>query len=37
MIKATFDAFNKSESPKSVASKRSKKITDIVKSKQDKN
>ena len=30
MIKATFDAFKKSESPKSIASKRSKKITDIV-------
>tara|TARA_B100000686_G_C16692743_1_gene918644 strand:- start:405 stop:914 length:510 start_codon:yes stop_codon:yes gene_type:complete len=30
MIKATFDAFKKSESPKSVASKRSKKITDII-------
>lgn len=37
MLKATFDAFSKSESPKSVASKRSKKITDIIKSKQDKN
>ena len=37
MLKATFDAFAKSESPKSVASKRSKKITDIVKSKQDNN
>ena len=33
MIKATFDAFNKSESPKSVASKRSKKIKDITSSK----
>ena len=30
MIKATFNAFYKSESPKSVASKRSKKITDII-------
>ena len=30
MIKATFDAFKKSESPKSVASKRSKKISEIV-------
>ena len=29
MIKATFDAFKKSESPKSAASKRSKKIKDI--------
>ena len=37
MLKATFDAFSKSESPKSVASKRSKKITDICKVKQDKN
>ena len=33
MIKATFDAFNQSESPKSVASKRSKKIKDVVSSK----
>jgi small subunit ribosomal protein S5 len=30
MIKATFDAFNKSESPKSIASKRSKKISEII-------
>ena len=37
MLKATFDAFSKSESPKSVASKRSKKITDIFKAKQHKN
>ena len=29
MIKATFDAFKKSESPKSIASKRSKKISEI--------
>ena len=29
MIKATFDAFKKSESPKSVASKRSKKINEF--------
>ncbi len=29
MIKATFDAFEKSESPKSVASKRTKKINEI--------
>ena len=28
MIKATFDAFKKSESPKSAASKRSKQIKD---------
>tara|TARA_Y100001970_G_scaffold21944_1_gene25233 strand:- start:6700 stop:7209 length:510 start_codon:yes stop_codon:yes gene_type:complete len=34
MIKATFDAFLRSESPKSIAAKRSKKITDIVKSKR---
>ena len=33
MLKATFNAFKVSESPKSVASKRSKKITDINKSK----
>ena len=32
MIKATFDAFMKSESPKSVSSKRSKKISEIVSS-----
>jgi len=36
MLKATFDAFKKSESPKSVASKRSKKVTDIIKSKEKK-
>ena len=35
MLKATFDAFKKSESPKSVASKRSKKVSEIVNSKQD--
>ena len=34
MLKATFDAFNKSESPKSIASKRSKKVTEIIKSKE---
>ena len=34
MIKATFDAFKKSESPKSIASKRSKKIGEIIKSKE---
>ena len=33
MIKATFDAFKKSESPKSVAAKRSKKVTEIINSK----
>jgi len=32
MIKATFDAFRRSESPKSVASKRSKKISEIISS-----
>ena len=36
MIKATFDAFEKSESPKSIASKRSKKITEIISSKNKK-
>ena len=34
MIKATFEAFKSSESPKSVASKRSKKITDIISSRE---
>ena len=33
MIKATFDAFKKSESPKSIAAKRSKKISEIAKTK----
>ena len=33
MLKATFNAFKMSESPKSVASKRSKKISDISNSK----
>ena len=33
MIKATFDAFKKSESPKSAAAKRSKKLTEINKTK----
>ena len=36
MIKATFNAFEKSESPKSIASKRSKKITEILASKNKK-
>jgi len=36
MIKATFDAFKQSESPKSVASKRSKKSIDIITSKKEK-
>ena len=30
MIKATFDAFKNSESPKSIAVKRSKKVTEII-------
>ena len=34
MLKATFDAFSKSEYPKSIASKRSKKVTDIIQSKE---
>ena len=33
MLKATFDAFKKSESPKSIAAKRSKKVTEIIKNK----
>jgi len=37
MLKATFDAFNKSESPKSIASKRSKKVSEVINSKQDSN
>ena len=37
MLKATFDAFKRSESPKSVAAKRSKKVSEIVKSKGDAN
>ena len=35
MLKATFDAFKQSESPKSVASKRSKKVSEVISSKQD--
>ena len=35
MLKATFDAFKKSESPKSIASKRSKKVSEVIASKQD--
>ena len=35
MLKATFDAFKKSESLKSIASKRSKKISEVLSSKQD--
>ena len=34
MIKATFDAFKKSESPKSIASKRSKKVSEIIAAKE---
>ena len=34
MIKATFEAFKSSESPKSIAAKRSKKISDITKVKE---
>ncbi len=37
MLKATFNAFKRSESPKSVAAKRSKKVSEIVKSKGDAN
>ena len=35
MLKATFDAFKKSESPKSIASKRSKKVSEVLIVKQD--
>ena len=35
MLKATFDAFKKSESPKSIASKRSKKVSEVINLKQD--
>ena len=35
MLKATFNAFKQSESPKSVASKRSKKVSEVVSLKQD--
>ena len=35
MLKATFDAFKKSESPKSIASKRSKKVSEVLSAKQD--
>jgi len=37
MLKATFNAFKRSESPKSIAAKRSKKISEIVKSNNSKN
>ena len=35
MLKATFNAFKQSESPKSIASKRSKKVSEVISSKQD--
>ena len=35
MLKATFDAFKKSESPKSIASKRSIKVSEVINSKRD--
>ena len=35
MLNATFDAFKKSESPKSIASKRSKKVSEVISSKLD--
>ena len=35
MLKATFDAFKKSESPKSIASKRSKKVSEVINSKKN--
>jgi len=35
MIKATFDAFKKSESPKSIAAKRSKKVNEVIKNKDE--
>ena len=35
MLKATFDAFKKSESPKSIASKRSKKVSEVISLKQN--
>ena len=35
MLKATFNAFKISESPKSIASKRSKKVSEVISSKQD--
>ena len=35
MLKATFDAFKKSESPKSIASKSTKKVSEVIGSKQD--
>ena len=35
MLKATFNAFKKSESPKSIASKRSKKVSEVISLKQE--
>ena len=35
MLKATFDAFKQSESPKSIAQKRSKKVSEVISSKQN--
>ena len=35
MLKATFNAFKQSESPKSIASKRSKKVSEVISSKLD--
>ena len=35
MLKATLEAFKQSESPKSIASKRSKKVSEVISSKQD--
>tara|TARA_Y100000588_G_C14180866_1_gene893617 strand:+ start:550 stop:1074 length:525 start_codon:yes stop_codon:yes gene_type:complete len=37
MIKATFDAFKISESPKSIAAKRSKKVNEVIKNKDENN
>ena len=37
MLKATFNAFKRSESPKSIAAKRSKKVSEIVNAKQAEN
>ena len=36
MLKATFDAFKRSESPKSISAKRSKPISEILNSKEEK-
>ena len=37
MLKATFNAFKRSESPKSIAAKRSKKVSEIINAKQAEN